>query len=71
MDLCENGDIDHYIKKNQSKIKIYEKIKWAYQIANGLRFLHENDIIHCDLKPANILLDDNLNAKIIDFGISK
>jgi serine/threonine protein kinase len=40
-------------------------------ICVGLQYLHENNIIHMDLKPANILLDDNMSPKISDFGLSR
>jgi interleukin-1 receptor-associated kinase 1/coatomer subunit beta' len=41
-------------------------------ICNGLHHLHnEKGIIHMDLKPLNILLDDNMVPKITDFGISR
>ncbi|KAC9923456.1 hypothetical protein E3N88_32727 [Mikania micrantha] len=46
----------------------------AVGIAKGLSYLHEeciNQIIHCDIKPQNILLDDYYNAKISDFGLAK
>lgn len=39
-------------------------------IAQGLHYLHEQHVIHLDLKPSNILLDSNMNAKIGDFGLS-
>ncbi|GKB88596.1 G-type lectin S-receptor-like serine/threonine-protein kinase LECRK3 [Tanacetum coccineum] len=46
----------------------------ALGIAKGLAYLHEEcrtQIIHCDIKPQNILLDDYYNAKISDFGLAK
>ena len=53
------------------------KPRWrdCYQIitgiCQGLQYLHQNNIVHLDLKPGNILLDDNLVAKIADFGLSR
>ncbi|XP_074557281.1 G-type lectin S-receptor-like serine/threonine-protein kinase LECRK1 [Curcuma longa] len=46
----------------------------AMGIARGLMYLHEDcnaPIIHCDVKPQNVLLDDNLTARISDFGLAK
>jgi serine/threonine protein kinase len=46
----------------------------ALEVARGLLYLHEEcstQIIHCDIKPQNILLDGNLTAKISDFGLAK
>jgi serine/threonine protein kinase len=43
-------------------------------ICNGLKYLHEESqppIYHLDLKPANILLDENMLPKIADFGLSR
>ncbi|XP_008808085.1 G-type lectin S-receptor-like serine/threonine-protein kinase LECRK3 [Phoenix dactylifera] len=50
------------------------RVQIALGIARGLLYLHEecsNQIIHCDIKPQNILLDDNLVARISDFGLAK
>ncbi|KAF8018566.1 hypothetical protein BT93_H3448 [Corymbia citriodora subsp. variegata] len=50
------------------------KMGLALDIARGLLYLHEEcetQIIHCDIKPQNILIDDNMHAKISDFGLSK
>nr|XP_020468642.1 receptor-interacting serine/threonine-protein kinase 3-like isoform X2 [Monopterus albus] len=43
----------------------------AHQVALGMNFLHLKDLVHSDLKPSNVLLNDDLNAKIADFGLSR
>ncbi|WRX29748.1 Protein kinase domain - like 10 [Theobroma cacao] len=51
-----------------------QRLHIALGIAKGLTYLHEEcsiQIIHCDIKPQNILLDDSFTAKISDFGLAK
>ncbi|CAM0942732.1 unnamed protein product [Alopecurus aequalis] len=40
-------------------------------ICEGIQYLHDNRIVHLDVKPANILLDNNMSPKISDFGLSR
>ncbi|KAK6937069.1 Protein kinase domain [Dillenia turbinata] len=50
------------------------RVQIAFGVSRGLCYLHEEcstQIIHCDIKPRNILLDDLFNAKISDFGLAK
>ena len=50
------------------------RTQMAFGIARGLMYLHEEcstQIIHCDIKPQNVLLDDSFTARISDFGLAK
>lgn len=48
-----------------------DAIDYISQVGNALSYLHSNNILHLDVKPANILLDKDNRAILIDFGISK
>ncbi|KAF3441160.1 hypothetical protein FNV43_RR15071 [Rhamnella rubrinervis] len=67
------GSLVNFLSKD-SRINWYTRIQIASETASGLLYLHEEcstQIIHCDIKPQNILLDDNFTAKISDFGLAK
>ena len=49
----------------------YKVIKYTHQIGNALNFVHGKNIVHLDIKPGNILIDQDDNARLIDFGVSK
>ncbi|MPZ23058.1 MAG: protein kinase [Dehalococcoidia bacterium] len=48
-----------------------EAVAIAIQVAEALEYGHENGIIHCDVKPANILVGRNGRARLVDFGIAR
>lgn len=66
----KNGSLDEYLKKNP-ELSSSNKYIILLGIAEGMKYLHSNGIIHLDLKPGNVLLDDNIFPRICDFGISK
>ncbi|PIA52784.1 hypothetical protein AQUCO_01000568v1 [Aquilegia coerulea] len=71
-EYMENGALDVILKKNNlDMVKLYTI---ASEIAQGISYLHEScypQIIHQDIKPANVLLDSNLSPKVTDFGLAK
>ncbi|MDR2791818.1 MAG: serine/threonine protein kinase [Tannerellaceae bacterium] len=46
-------------------------LKYARQLGEALSFVHRQNIIHMDIKPSNVLIDGQDNARLIDFGVSK
>ena len=66
---CKNGSTELLTGQVTKNDDIW---KFIYDVASGLKYLHTNDpqIIHQDIKPANILIDDKQNYTITDFGIS-
>ncbi|KAH6775425.1 hypothetical protein C2S52_012986, partial [Perilla frutescens var. hirtella] len=73
--MC-NGSLDKWIycRSNETPLDWSHRRNIILDIAKGLSYLHEDcrqKIIHLDIKPQNILLDENHNAKLADFGLSK
>ncbi|KIO25108.1 hypothetical protein M407DRAFT_211082 [Tulasnella calospora MUT 4182] len=64
-----NGNVQRYIKLHQD----CDRLKLLHEIARGLTYLHEftPPVVHGDIKPDNILIDDDGSAIIIDFGLSR
>lgn len=58
-------------EKIMQKIDLPRKMKYIVQILVGLEYLHKNSICHRDLSTKNVMIDNNDNIKIIDFGQSK
>ena len=67
--------IDGYSLKSllgkEGMIPEQQAIRYIRQIGEALQFVHEKSILHLDVKPSNILIDKQGNARLIDFGVSK
>ncbi|KAM5584992.1 hypothetical protein ABKV19_004397 [Rosa sericea] len=75
-DFMSNGSLEKYIFSQQGAISLScEKIfEIAVGVARGIQYLHQGcdmQILHFDLKPHNILLDENFTAKVSDFGLAR
>ncbi|KAL6595386.1 hypothetical protein ACP70R_047726 [Stipagrostis hirtigluma subsp. patula] len=74
-EYLSNGSLDNMIFDGPLVLDWDHRYKIIMGICQGLRYLHEGlddtPIIHLDLKPSNILLDDRMEPKIADFGLSR
>ena len=69
--VLHETDIETEGGTENKPVPLSQKLQWARDIADGMRFLHHSGLIHRDLKTANVLVDEAGRCKIADFGMSK
>ena len=70
IDLLEGGSLQQFVDP-QGFAPVPRVIDWALEICDALSYVHRKGLIHCDLKPANILIDDEKRVRVVDFGQSR
>lgn len=77
MEYFDGITLDHFIKNTHNNIEysyMHNSDSYAnimYKLAEGLHFIHSNNVVHRDIKPANVLINSQGGIKIIDFGLSE
>ncbi|GLJ54501.1 hypothetical protein SUGI_1170560 [Cryptomeria japonica] len=74
LEYVKNGNLHDTLHADDKFLAWPRRFGIACQIASALQYLHEvcePAILHCDIKSSNILLDENYNAKLCDFGFSR
>lgn len=71
MEYVSGGSLNHLIKNSGGKLPEPAIRSYTRQILNGLMYLHERGIVHCDLKSQNVLVEENGVLKIADMGCAK
>ena len=70
MELVAGGSLDALMKNKGKDIDVPRVMKICEQVAQALRCAADQGLVHGDVKPENILLDANGNAKLVDFGLA-
>ncbi|KAF0902158.1 hypothetical protein E2562_014408 [Oryza meyeriana var. granulata] len=70
-EFMKNGSVYDYLHKRKGSFKLPSLLKAAVDISKGMNYLHQNKIIHRDLKTANLLMDEHELIKVADFGVAR
>ncbi len=70
MDYIERGSLEDLLRA-EKKLPVNEALEIFHETAVGLMHLHGKGVLHCDLKPGNVLLDEDRKPRLADFGQSR
>ncbi|KAL2601814.1 hypothetical protein AAZV13_10G188500 [Glycine max] len=65
------GSLYDYVHKNHNVLELSQLLKFAIDVCKGMEYLHQSNIIHRDLKTANLLMDTHNVVKVADFGVAR
>ncbi|XP_065849024.1 probable LRR receptor-like serine/threonine-protein kinase At3g47570 isoform X1 [Euphorbia lathyris] len=74
MDFMPNWSLEKWLYSHNYFLDIFQRLNIMIDVASAVEYIHHGymtPIVHCDLKPSNILLDDDVVAHVTDFGIAK
>lgn len=72
--FMSNGSLDARLYSNDHHMELEQRVSILSDVAEGMAYLHHHSpvkVIHCDLKPSNVLLNEDMAALVSDFGISR
>ena len=69
MPLVRGENLDDYVRKNNSNL--HERLRLLERSAEIIKHLHNADILHKDIKPANVMVTDNGEVRLLDLGIAR
>ena len=68
MEFVSPKNLQHVLDDAEEKIDFKRRVTFAYEVSIALEYIHENRIVHLDLKPANVLISNEGHCKLADFG---
>ncbi|XP_024195834.1 receptor kinase-like protein Xa21 [Rosa chinensis] len=74
LQYMSNGSLEKWLYSHNYCLSILQRVSMLIDIASALEYLHHGQaeaVVHCDVKPGNILLDEDMVAHVADFGLAK
>lgn len=74
MDLAQEGSLERFIEgaaPGSDELEVDRIAGWMDEVAQALHYVHAKQMVHCDLKPANLLVDEEGHVRVADFGNSR
>ncbi|KAJ6685252.1 SERINE/THREONINE-PROTEIN KINASE TNNI3K-RELATED [Salix purpurea] len=70
-EFMPGGSLYDYLHKNHNILELHQVLKFVIDVCKGMEYLHQKNIIHRDLKTANLLMDTQNVVKVADFGVAR
>ncbi|GLJ53068.1 hypothetical protein SUGI_1130530 [Cryptomeria japonica] len=74
LQFMPRGNLDNLLVSDGGSLDLRKILNLALDVVHGLEYLHHDcpvQVVHCDIKPSNILLDEDMTAHVADFGIAQ